>query len=333
MPVDTLACIIGVFIRSSHGKIGAKHVFFGKTNALEIWRDTVEYVMPQASIQSKLLYFNDIATKLGQVTGLGIIKKGTGTERGMLRVYGSYALVYFLEGTGEYYDANGYRHKIVPGDFVLVTPDLPHRYATKPGHYWSECFLNFEGPVFDLCRAQGVFSDAHPVCHLEPVNQWLERMLSIVTTPESQSVVEKAAEVTRLLALVMEVFAGENDTPRAGGPAWLASAKAILDANLELDLNAKTVAHDLGVSYETFRKGFQKQFGVSPGLYRTQRRLEVACRLLEMTTMTHQRIAAHLGFSDEFHFSKRFKQVLGVGPREYRMQRNAHRRVEDGSEA
>jgi AraC-like DNA-binding protein len=100
--------------------------------------------------------------------------------------------------------------------------------------------------------------------------------------------------------------------------AWLPATKAILGANLEVEIDPKTVARDLGVSYETFRKGFQKQYGVSPVLYRTQRRLAVACRLLKLTTMTHQAIASHLGFSDEFHFSKRFKQIVGVGPREYR---------------
>jgi len=272
-------------------------------------------------LESKILYFNDIPTKLGQVTAVGVIKNGTGTERDVLRVYGSYALVYFLEGTGEYFDANGYRRKLVAGDFVLVTPDLPHRYSTKPGQYWSECHIIFNGPLFDLCRAEGVFNVERPVVHREPVDEWLERMLSVVTSPDSQSSVEKAAEVSRLLALATEVFGDDVEAPVERGTAvagWLADAKVILDANLEADVDPKSVARSLGVSYETFRKGFQKQFGVSPGLYRTQRRLAVACRLLELTTMTHQRIASHLGFVDEFHFSKRFKQVIGMGPREYR---------------
>jgi len=268
---------------------------------------------------SKLLYLNDIPTKLGQITGMGLIKNGTGTERGVLRVYGSYALVYFLEGTGEYFDANRFRHKIIPGDLVLVTPDLPHRYTTEPGHYWSECYLAFDGPIFDLCRDQGVLNAGRPVCHLEPIDAWLSRLLAVVTSPAAQSPAEKGAEVSRLLAVLMEIFAGDGGAaPESGLAAWLEAAKTALDANLEVEIDPKVLAADLGVSYETFRKVFQKQFGVSPSLYRTQRRLEVACRLLKLTTMTHQQIAAHLGFSDEFHFSKRFKQIVGVGPLEYR---------------
>jgi AraC-like DNA-binding protein len=279
----------------------------------------VECHMAQEPPQSQILYFNDIPTPLGQVTTVGVIHRGTGTERGVMRVNGAYAVAYFLEGTGEYCDANGVRHKIVPGDLVLVTPELPHRYTTRPGRYWSECHVIFDGPVFDLCRTQGVLNSARPVVHLEPIDQWLARLQSIVISPTSQSPVEKAAEVSRLLTLLMEIFAGGNDNlPEGGAPAWLAAAKAKLDANMEIEIDPKGVARELGVSYETFRKGFQKQFGVSPGLYRSQRRIAVACRLLKLTTMTHQRIAEHLGFSDEFHFSKRFKQIVGVGPREYR---------------
>lgn len=271
-------------------------------------------------LESRLLYFNDIPTRLGQVTTVAVIKDGTGTARDRFRVYGSYALAYFLEGTGEYSDANGYRQKIVPGDMVLVTPDVPHRYSSKPGTVWSECHIIFDGPLFALCRAQGILNVGWPVRHLEPVDEWLERLLSVVAEPGSQSTNEKAAEVSRLLALLQEIFGEDAELTERGTPAWLSRAKSTLDANLETEVDPKEVARELGVSYETFRKGFQKQFGTSPGQYRARRRLLVAGKLLKLTTMTNQQIAAHLGFADEFHFSKRFKQVVGVGPREYRRQ-------------
>ena len=277
--------------------------------------------MAQKISQSQILYYNDIPTPLGQITSAGVIYKGTGTERGVMRVYGTYAVAYFFEGTGEYCDANGVRHQIIPGDLVLVTPELPHRYTTKPGRYWSEYYLIFDGPLFDLCRTQGVLNSAHPVIHLEPIDFWLARLQSVVTSPTSQSPAEKSTEISRLFALLLEIFAGEGEAPQAHEPtARLAAAKATLDTDLEEEIALKTLAQDLGMTYETFRKGFQKQFGVPPALYRTQRRIAVACRLLKLTTMTHQRIAAHLGFSDEFHFSKRFKQIVGVNPREYRRQ-------------
>lgn len=284
----------------------------------------VKLDMAQAPSQfrpSQILYYNDLPTPLGQITTVGVLYGGTGTERGVMRIYGAYAVVYFLEGTGEYCDTNGFQHQIIPGDLVLVTPELPHRYTTRPGRYWSECYLIFDGPIFDLCHTQGILNSAHPVVHLEPIALWQDRLLSVVTDPSSQSLVEKAAEVSRLLALLLEIYVREGTVPpEQGVPAWLAAAKAALDANMGLEIDLKVMAGNLGVSYETFRKGFQKQYGISPGLYRTRRRIASACQMLKLTTLTHQQIAAHLGFSDEFHFSKRFKQVGGVSPSEYRKQ-------------
>ncbi|GHH76242.1 helix-turn-helix domain-containing protein [Promicromonospora soli] len=37
-----------------------------------------------------------------------------------------------------------------------------------------------------------------------------------------------------------------------------------------------------------------------------------------MTDMTHAAIAASLGFADEYHFAKRFRERTGVAPRDYR---------------
>ena len=34
--------------------------------------------------------------------------------------------------------------------------------------------------------------------------------------------------------------------------------------------------------------------------------------------LSGKEIAEHLGFSDEYHFSKRFKQVTGLPPSEFR---------------
>jgi AraC-like DNA-binding protein len=85
------------------------------------------------------------------------------------------------------------------------------------------------------------------------------------------------------------------------------------------------VARALGVPYETFRKQFQRYVGVSPARYRTVRRIDAACALLQDSRNTIQSVALRLGFADEYHFSRRFKQVNGLSPRAFRRQLPASR--------
>ncbi len=53
-------------------------------------------------------------------------------------------------------------------------------------------------------------------------------------------------------------------------------------------------------------------------------RIEFACRELEMTQKTMAAIALEAGFADQAHFSRTFRRLIGVSPREYRSVCTAH---------
>lgn len=58
--------------------------------------------------------------------------------------------------------------------------------------------------------------------------------------------------------------------------------------------------------------------------YIQQRRLEYACRLLADTQAAIPVVAERAGYLDVKFFNRLFKSVLGMTPRDYRRQMNAH---------
>jgi transcriptional regulator GlxA family with amidase domain len=125
------------------------------------------------------------------------------------------------------------------------------------------------------------------------------------------------AQLHRFMALLGEATTlSHSDTP-ADAP-WLSRAKALLQANLGLEMRGADVAREVGLTYESFRKAFTKATGVSPVQFRSQRRIEAAKSLLTRHDMTHEAIARSLGFRDAAHLARRFKEISGETPRSFR---------------
>ncbi len=83
-------------------------------------------------------------------------------------------------------------------------------------------------------------------------------------------------------------------------------------------------ARESGYSPGSLSKRFKKQTGMGYAAYIQQRRLEYACRLLADTQAAIPVVAERAGYLDVKFFNRLFKSVLGMTPRDYRRQMNAH---------
>lgn len=63
---------------------------------------------------------------------------------------------------------------------------------------------------------------------------------------------------------------------------------------------------------------FRRQTGYSPIDFLIRQRIRQACRLLDGSQASVSAIASEVGFSDPYYFSRRFRNVMGVSPRDYR---------------
>ena len=104
-------------------------------------------------------------------------------------------------------------------------------------------------------------------------------------------------------------------------PAWLADARARLDATFRGEIRIADLAAESGVHPVHFSRAFRAHFGVAPGVYLRQLRLRWAAELLlEMPEKTVTEIALEAGFYDHSHFSRAFKSTFGTTPTLYRRQ-------------
>ncbi len=115
----------------------------------------------------------------------------------------------------------------------------------------------------------------------------------------------------------------EEAQPASVGSTVLPESVHTAVENIELyasdpDMTLEDIADAAGLSMDHFGRVFRKHMGQPPMRYLRQVRIEKACYLLRCTTDRVEDIARRVGFEDPFHFSRVFKSVKGVSPREYR---------------
>lgn len=239
----------------------------------------------------------------------GLLRDHSGVPEKPMRVLGNFAVVYLLKGEGTLKYARGREYKVTAGDFWIIFPEMPHWYGPAKGSRWDEFYLVFSGPVFDLWRAKGMLDPARPVRQLTPPDYWLRRLHEVVAAEPDQ-----LRQICALQQLLAEILA---DPGGAQEPQWLVRARRLLQTEAA---GADKVARMLGMSYETFRKRFAAATGVSPGYFQDRKLIDQACALMVAGpgSLTNKEIAGRLDFCDEFHFSRRFKQIMGLTPTQFR---------------
>ncbi|MBN0987861.1 GlxA family transcriptional regulator [Amphritea pacifica] len=93
---------------------------------------------------------------------------------------------------------------------------------------------------------------------------------------------------------------------------------ALMEANIEEVIEMDELAHYVNLSRRQMERLFQKYLDCSPSRYYLRLRLLRARQLLKQTSMSIIDIAAACGFVSSPHFSKCYREQMGIPPRDER---------------
>jgi AraC family transcriptional regulator len=115
---------------------------------------------------------------------------------------------------------------------------------------------------------------------------------------------------------------GPTQIPRGGFAKWQSRRlAAYVDANLDGKIVIKDLAASLDLSVGHFCRAFKRTFGMPARIWIRHRRIELAQGLMLTTGASLSEIALSCGMSDQSHFTRSFRRIVGEAPSFWRQTR------------
>ncbi len=121
-------------------------------------------------------------------------------------------------------------------------------------------------------------------------------------------------------AVVSERGATAAGWSQAARDPQVRKALVLMHADVGAGWTLEELARRAGLSRSTLAERFRAAMGDTPLNYLRAVRMQKAIQLLSDSALPLEQIAQQVGYTDAFSFSKVFKRVVGVAPRDFRRQ-------------
>ena len=118
--------------------------------------------------------------------------------------------------------------------------------------------------------------------------------------------------------LVAAARDGDTGAHAVAVPLWLRRVRDRLHDEFPRAPTLRSLAADAGVHPSHLVRSFRRHFHHAPAGYVAHLRIERACRALAASSTPISQISLSVGFSDQAHFTRRFRAVMGTTPARYR---------------
>lgn len=230
-----------------------------------------------------------------------------------------YYVLGFIEDGNRYLSCKNKEYTIGSGDLILFNPMENHTCAQIDNRALDYRCLNVTPEVMQktVCEITGrsflpefTTTVAYQSEQVLPLKE-LHRMLM-----EEQESFQKEEAFYFLIEQLLEHYTDKQPLTPFEISAQIQAACDYMDKNFAEPISLDDLSRISGLNKYTLLRSLTRQRGVTPYQYLETIRIGYAKKLLEQG-VTPIEAAGQSGFSDQSHFSKYFKNFIGLTPRQY----------------
>ena len=226
---------------------------------------------------------------------------------------------YIIEGKGKL-ETSGHTYNLHANQGFLLCPDQVSSYYADNDDPWFYTWVEFDGLRARESMLLAGLSENQPIYNPLPNPERIveNRMLKIVENAEKAPI--------RLVGMGLMLMDDIIQTSKTHVTAekkrlrdfYMREAITFIESNYQKDISVDEIAKKSGLNRSYFSRLFKETFGESPQQFLIRYRINKACDLLKHTQMSIADISKAVGYDNQLHFSRAFKNTLNISPTEYR---------------
>ena len=206
----------------------------------------------------------------------------------------------------------------------MLFPNQINTYIADQDLPWEYTWVEFDGlRAKEIVSTAGLSPD-HPVYHAgskDLRNEMMNEMLYIARQPGSST--ESPFHMIGHLYLFLDYFMRSAATVRMNQSGkirdfYIKEALSYIEQNFQNNITIEDIAAFCGLNRSYFGKIFHDTIGKSPQEFLISYRMTKAAELLKLTSLSVADIGNAVGYPNQLHFSRAFKNVYGTSPRSWR---------------
>lgn len=227
-----------------------------------------------------------------------------------------FILIYCTEGSGKIF-VEEKEYDIGPNEAFCIPRDRSHRYYACQEDPWSILWVHFKGEdtqYFPLEECEIIrFTTENATNRMLFLFELLFKVL------EGNYTLGNFIYISQVLSLILaETYDREKRHTTLEQNKHVTNVVRYMYKNLGKNLTLEQIVEEFDLSKSYLNAIFQKHTQHAPMDFFINLKMKRACRLLRTTELYIYEVAQQLGYEDQYYFSRVFKKVVGMSPKEYK---------------
>lgn len=236
-----------------------------------------------------------------------------------------YLFHYCISGTGVLHADNDRQetqtYQVKSGQGFMLFPQQVCTYVADHEIPWEYVWIEFDGLRAKETVELSGLNRNHPVynARYKDIAQTMKEEMLYIVNHKNESPFHLIGHLYLFIdSLVRSSSLAQIDKGNSLRDFYIKEAFAFIEQNFQNDISVEDIAASCGLNRSYFGKIFHENMGKTPQEFLISYRMTKAAELLKLTDLSVGDIGNAVGYPNQLHFSRAFKNVYGVSPRQWR---------------